>query len=98
MVSATGEFSDFQEVVRILTEKSKEAFLHDDGVVMTPRDYANYLSRISYNLRNKLNPLYVMNVIAVRNFKWYRKNRACKEGKGTSAQLTCMVHTWKPSM
>ena len=33
---------------------------------MTPRDYANYLSRISYNLRNKLNPLYVMNVIAVQ--------------------------------
>ncbi len=69
MVSATGEFSDFQEVVRILTEKSKEAFLHDDGVLMTPRDYANYLSRVSYNLRTKLNPLYVMNVIAVHDIE-----------------------------
>jgi hypothetical protein len=60
-----------------LGEKSKEAFLHDDGVVMSPKDYANYLSRVSYNLRNKLNPLYLISVIAV-NYLFKNFNRVYK--------------------
>jgi 20S proteasome subunit beta 7 len=51
--------------VRLLGEKSKEAFLYDDGVRPTPRDYANFLARSSYQKRNKLNPLFLNNVIAV---------------------------------
>lgn len=73
MLSSNGDFSDFQEVVRLLGEKSKEAFLYDDGVRMTPRDYANYLARVSYQKRNKLNPLYLQNVVAVNlSFIYFR--------------------------
>jgi len=77
-----------------LGEKSKEAFLHDDGVVMSPKDYANYLSRVSYNLRNKLNPLYLLSVIAVINsFKTYK--RVSKMAKHTLVKLISMELTLK---
>lgn len=68
MIASTGEFSDFQEVVRLLGQKSKEYFLHDDGVSLTPRDYGNYLSRVSYQRRNKMNPLMLLSVVAVREW------------------------------
>lgn len=67
ILASTGDHSDFQEVVRLLGEKTKEAFLYDDGVKPTPKDYANYLARVSYGKRNKMNPLYLMNVIAGYN-------------------------------
>ena len=58
LVGASGEYSDFQEIVRILRQKEEEDFTMHDGVRMTPGHYASYLSSVLYNKRNKLNPLY----------------------------------------
>jgi len=64
LVTATGEYADFQEAVRKLREVSHENFLFDDRVTHSVSDYANYLQRISYEKRNNQNPYYNNFVIA----------------------------------
>lgn len=42
---------------------TNDSFLNDDGIHYTPKDYANYISQLQYHFRNKMNPLYLWNVI-----------------------------------
>ena len=63
-IASSGEFSDFQELIRILNTKTQETFLNNDNVAFTPRDYGNYLARLCYHRRNKSNPYYLTNVVA----------------------------------
>lgn len=65
VLASSGEFSDFQEVVLKLGKINKQALQYDDGVKPTPRDFGNYLARISYQMRCKINPYYLQNVVAV---------------------------------
>ena len=64
LLTATGEFADFQEAVRKLKDLTQESFLFDDGVDHSVQDYANYLASISYDRRNRQNPLYNNFVVA----------------------------------
>lgn len=43
-VAASGEYADFQELVRLIEEMTNQSFLNDDKVTFTPRDYGNYLA------------------------------------------------------
>ncbi|CAD8050756.1 unnamed protein product [Paramecium sonneborni] len=61
---SSGEFSDFQQVVKELAKIDRSALQYDDGVHPSPRDYGNFLARLSYKKRCKINPLYLQNVIA----------------------------------
>jgi 20S proteasome subunit beta 7 len=62
-ISSSGEYSDFQEAIRMLTDMDKSDKLHDDNVVHTPHDFSNYLARQSYAKRNKGSPLYMTSLI-----------------------------------
>lgn len=64
LLTATGEFADFQDAVKKLRELTQESFLFDDGVDHSVQDYANYLSSIAYERRNKQNPYYNNFVVA----------------------------------
>lgn len=64
VIAATGEFSDFQEVVRRLKKLEKESSNYDDGIHYSVREYANYLAQLSYNARNDFNPYYNTFVLA----------------------------------
>ncbi|CAM6002430.1 unnamed protein product, partial [Sphagnum balticum] len=64
LISATGEYADFQEATRQLHELTHESFLFDDKVSYSVTDYANYLGRICYEKRNKQNPFYNNFVVA----------------------------------
>lgn len=48
LVTATGEYADFQEATRRLRELQHETFLFDDNVEHTVSDYANYLAKLAY--------------------------------------------------
>ncbi|EGR34390.1 proteasome a-type and b-type family protein, putative [Ichthyophthirius multifiliis] len=61
--TATGEFADFQEVVRLTQEMTNQTFLNDDNISYTPQDYAHYISQLQYHYRNKMNPIYLWSVI-----------------------------------
>lgn len=58
LIASSGEYSDFQETVRILHETALADWVHQDGVVLSAAHYANYLSAILYQRRNKGDPLY----------------------------------------
>lgn len=64
LLTATGEYADFQEATRRLRELSHESFLFDDRVQHSVSDYSNYLAHLCYEKRNNQNPYYNNFVIA----------------------------------
>lgn len=65
VIGCSGEMSDFQELTRILLEKvRKEALEEDSAKLLNPQALAKYSSKISYNFRNKINPLLISTIFA----------------------------------
>jgi len=62
MISSTGEYSDFQEVVRLLKEKALEDSLSSKSY-LGPDELSNYLSSMHYYRRNKMNPFWNHTII-----------------------------------
>jgi len=63
LIASSGEYSDFQEIVNKLREIDREVKNYDDKNQYSPKDYANYLARLTYAKRSKIDPLYCQNVI-----------------------------------
>jgi 20S proteasome subunit beta 7 len=55
VISSAGEYSDFQEVTRVLKEAAVQDYL-DGRSYMGPQEFTSYLSSIHYYRRNKMNP------------------------------------------
>jgi len=77
ILGGSGEYSDYQQILKILEEKSlehytaqeHEGFDDDEGEgaiaeTMTARSIWNYLRVVMYSRRNKFNPYYNSNVVA----------------------------------
>ncbi|PKI73134.1 hypothetical protein CRG98_006476 [Punica granatum] len=58
LLGASGELSDFQEILRYLDELILYDNMWDDGNSLGPKEVFNYLTRVMYNRRNKFNPLW----------------------------------------
>ncbi|XP_042475112.1 proteasome subunit beta type-4-like [Macadamia integrifolia] len=58
LLGASGEISDFQEILRYLDELVLNDNMWDDGNSLGPKEVHNYLTRVMYNRRNKFNPLW----------------------------------------
>ncbi|KAF0924258.1 hypothetical protein E2562_009965 [Oryza meyeriana var. granulata] len=58
LIGASGEFSDFQEVLRYLDELTLFDHMCDDGNSLGPKEVHSYLTRVMYNRRNKFDPLW----------------------------------------
>ncbi|KAK9127274.1 hypothetical protein Syun_016071 [Stephania yunnanensis] len=58
LLGASGEISDFQEILRYLDELIIYDDMWDDGNSLGPKEVHNYLNRVMYNRRNKFNPLW----------------------------------------
>ncbi|KAK9154112.1 hypothetical protein Sjap_001592 [Stephania japonica] len=58
LLGASGEISDFQEILRYLDELIIYDDMWDDGNSLGPKEVHNYLTRVMYNRRNKFNPLW----------------------------------------
>ncbi len=56
-IACSGEMADFQELMRLFREKREADEIENDGVIfLRPRDYFNYLSRVNYQRRMKMDP------------------------------------------
>lgn len=66
IVGASGELSDFQYIMRLLEELSDDDFCMDDGHHLKPAEVHSYLTRVLYNRRTKMDPLW--NSIVVGGF------------------------------
>ncbi|KAL0380333.1 UNVERIFIED_CONTAM: Proteasome subunit beta type-4 [Sesamum angustifolium] len=58
IIGASGEISDYQEIMRYLDELILYDNMWDDGNSLGPKEVHNYLTRMMYNRRNKFNPLW----------------------------------------
>ncbi|PWZ15120.1 Proteasome subunit beta type-4 [Zea mays] len=58
IIGASGEFSDFQEILRYLDELTLSDHMWDDGNSLGPKEIHSYLTRVMYNRRNKFDPLW----------------------------------------
>jgi len=63
LVGAGGEWSDFEYITKLLNELVTEDFEHDDGHTLTPKQTFSYLSRVLYNRRTRVDPLWNQLVI-----------------------------------
>lgn len=63
-IACSGEMADFQEMRKFLKEKREADEIENDGATFfKPRDYFNYLSRVNYQRRMKMDPLWNGSVI-----------------------------------
>lgn len=58
IIGASGEMSDFQYLEKSLTDLMDDDWLADDGCQLGPKAIASYCSRMYYNRRTKVNPLW----------------------------------------
>ncbi|KAL4602033.1 hypothetical protein ACB092_10G023700 [Castanea dentata] len=58
LLGASGEISDFQEILRYLDELILYDNMWDDLNSLGPKEVHSYLTRVMYNRRNKFNPLW----------------------------------------
>lgn len=64
LVAAGGEYSDFQKLCEMLEELVLEEVCIDDGATRDASEFHAYISRVFYNRRNKMNPLWNAVVVA----------------------------------
>jgi len=67
IIGASGEFSDFQYIRKLLDQEELDDFYAEDGSDKGARQYGEYLGRVMYNRRSKFNPLY--NQIVIGGFQ-----------------------------
>lgn len=64
IIGATGEYSDFQYLLKILDELITENDLKQDGCSLSPQAIHSYITRLLYNRRNNFNPLWGQFIVA----------------------------------
>ncbi|BBN13225.1 20S proteasome subunit beta 7 [Marchantia polymorpha subsp. ruderalis] len=58
LIGASGEISDFQQILQYVDKLILNDYMWDDGNNLSPKDIHNYLTRIMYNKRNNFDPLW----------------------------------------
>jgi len=67
LVGGSGDFSDFQYIMKLLEQLVTDDNIADDGSLLSPHSIQSYLTRVMYQRRNKFDPLY--NQIVVGGFR-----------------------------
>lgn len=67
LVAAGGDYSDYQYIIKIIEAKSVQDFALDDGATLPPSALHNWLTRVMYQRRSKMDPLW--NSVVVAGFR-----------------------------
>ena len=67
VIGASGDFSDFQYIQRLLDDIAVEEIAAQDGHELGPVEIHEYMSQIMYSRRSKLDPLW--NSLIIGGFK-----------------------------
>jgi len=79
LVAAGGDLSDYQYIVKTVEARAVEEYALDDGAAMSPAALHSWLTRMMYQRRSKMDPLWNSVVVA-----------GCRDGKpylGASTML-----------
>ena len=58
LLAAGGEYSDYQYMLKLIEGMAVEEFAMDDGATMSPKELHHWLTRVMYNRRSKMDPLW----------------------------------------
>lgn len=64
LLAAGGDYSDYQMILKMIEQKSQTEFAMDDGSSLSPSGLHQWLTRIMYQRRSKMDPLWNSVVIA----------------------------------
>lgn len=64
MIGASGEMADFDHIMKDLDKLSTKEFCANDGVVSNAHEIYSYLTRLMYNRRSKIDPLWNQCLVA----------------------------------
>ena len=64
LLAAGGEYSDYQQMLKIVESRANAEYTADDGASMSASMLHHWLTRIMYQRRSKMNPLWNSIVIA----------------------------------
>lgn len=67
ILAAGGDYSDYQQMLKIIDARATEEYAIDDGASMAPSALHHWLTRIMYNRRSKMDPLW--NSIVIVGFR-----------------------------
>lgn len=65
VIGAGGDYADFQSLKRSIDQKMLEDTCHNDNIIMKPRSLYSWLTRVFYNRRSRVNPLWCDIVVVV---------------------------------
>jgi len=109
LIGASGDFSDFQAILKILDELVTSDEIENDGSLLFPHSIHSYLNRVLYGRRNKMDPLYNEVIIGGfrdnKSFLGYADMRGVKyeadtiaTGYGSYIALPLLRQYWKSDM
>jgi len=64
LIGTSGEYSDYQYILKLLDQLNRTDFRADDGAHLTPPMIHSYLTRVLYNRRSKIDPLWNLLLVA----------------------------------
>lgn len=70
LLAAGGEYSDYQQMLKMIEHKTNEEYAIDDGASISPSALHHWLTRVLYQRRSKMDPLW--NRCAARPSTLYR--------------------------
>jgi len=72
LLAAGGDISDYQQMLKMIETKANEEYAIDDGATMPPSALHHWLTRVMYQRRSKMDPLWNSIIVAgFRNSKSY---------------------------
>lgn len=109
VIAMNGEMSDYQKVLELLEEKRVREYCIDDGSTQTSAELHSYLTRVMYQKRCKLDPLWNMLIVGgYRNGDAYLgytdlygshfADNFVATGLGMYIALPLMRNQWHPEM
>lgn len=64
VLGVMGDFADFQSLQQSIEQKMIDDFCHDDSIEMKADAMYNWLTRVMYNRRSNMNPLFIELAVA----------------------------------
>lgn len=89
LIGASGEFSDFQSIQRLIDDVDETDWINQDGSRLGPKQVASFLGRVLYNRRSKVNPLW--NQLVIGGIKGGKHHLAYADLQGTCFEEDCIA-------
>jgi len=109
LLAAGGDYSDFQQMLKMIDARATSEYTMDDGASMSPSMLHQWLTRIMYQRRSKMDPLWNTIVVAgVRDGKSYLgttdkvgtmyTDDIIATGMGAMLALPLLRKSWRPDL